>query len=265
MTVPFKPRTVHPLAQSIQPLIYACSIKTPDGPSSSPVNTPTILCLFHSNPGRSMPQPSQYTHYSMSFPFKPRTVHPPAQSLQPLRYACSIQTSDYPTSSPVITPITLCLFHSNPGRCIPHPSQYTHYSMPVPFKPRTVHSPAQSLHALLYASTIQTTDGPYPSPVNTPTKICWFHSNPGRSISQPKHYIRYAMPVPFNNGCKPVETLNYLSNKKSKGHSQWPFGFGTVPVRYLLSRCFHLNSNIFQTDKLIVSPQLLILCWKIRT
>jgi hypothetical protein len=51
----FKHRTVHPLAQSLHPLRYAGSIQTPDGPSTSPVITPTTLCRFHSNPGRSIP------------------------------------------------------------------------------------------------------------------------------------------------------------------------------------------------------------------
>ena len=140
----------------IHKMLANAGIQTPDGPSLNPVITSTTLCRFHSNPGRSIPQPSHYIHYAMSVPFKPRTVHPSAQSLHPLRFACSIQTPDGPFLSPVNTSTMLCRFHSNPGRSNPQPSHYNHYAMPVPFKPRTVHPPAQSLHqyACLLHSTL---------------------------------------------------------------------------------------------------------------
>ena len=144
----------------------------------------------------------------MSVPFKPRTVHPSAQSLHPLRYVGSIQTPDDPSSSPLITPATLCLFLSNPGRSIPQPSHYTHYAMPVPFKPRTINPPAHSLHSLSYKCSFQTPDGPSPSPVITPTILWRFHSTLNDASTHPRHYTHYAMPVPFNDGCGPVKWLN---------------------------------------------------------
>jgi hypothetical protein len=80
------------------------------------------------NPGRFIPQLSHYSHYAMPIPFKPRMVHQLAQSIHPLRYTGSIQTTDSPP-------------------------------------------PAQSIHPLRYVGSIQTPDGSSPSPINTPTMI----------------------------------------------------------------------------------------------
>ena len=53
-------------AQSLQPLCYAGSIQAPHGPSRSPDIIPTTLWRFHSNNGRSIPQPSQYVVWKVS-------------------------------------------------------------------------------------------------------------------------------------------------------------------------------------------------------
>ena len=157
------------------------------------------------------PQPSQYTHHARPVQFKPCTVYPPTHSLHPLRYAGSIQTLNGPHHSPVNTPTTLGLFRSNPGRPIPQASQYTHYAMLVPFKPRTVHPPAQSIHPLSYAGSIQTLNGPHPSPVNTPTMVCRFHSNlDGPSPAQSLYPPRYACSVQTLDGTPPAQSIQPL-------------------------------------------------------
>ena len=147
-----KPKTVHPPAQSIHPLSFACSIQTPDGQSPTPVHY-AMPVPFKPRMFNQLAQSIHPLRYAGSI--QPRTVHSPTQSLLPLRYADSIETTDGPSTTPVNTPTTLYRFHSNPGRSIPQSSQYTHYAMLFPFKPRTFHPPAPSLHQLRYVGSIQ--------------------------------------------------------------------------------------------------------------